>query len=123
MTALFQTGDFTLRSGQRSRWKIACDALTTDDWKTLAMMAAEILPPFGRVEAVPRGGLLFAISLNKYINPDSSVLLICEDVVTTGGSVERIRDGRDAIGVCVFARGPVPSWVTPLFQMGNRDGK
>lgn len=115
---LFQTGNFTLRSGFKSRWKIECDSLTDGDWEALALMASEILLPFGFVEGVPRGGLPFAKALRSFVTPSSMTLLICEDVVTTGGSMDRHRDGRSlTIGVCVFARGPVPAWVTPLFQM------
>jgi hypothetical protein len=95
-------------------------------------MAAELLPAFGEVLGVPRGGLPFAEALAShsracscsYIHPPHDwclgsplPLLIAEDVVTTGGSMERFRAGRDAIGVCVFARGKVPAWVTPLFVL------
>lgn len=119
---LFQTGDFTLASGAKSRWKIECDALTREDWKGLAAIAAEILPPFGWVQGVPKGGFPFADALRSYAMGSPFPLLIAEDVVTTGGSMERFREGfhpdaGDIIGVCVFARGPCPSWVTPLFQM------
>lgn len=116
--SLFQLGDFVLSSGTQSNWKIECEALTTDDWKALAAMAAEVLPPFRWVEGVPRGGLPFAAELAHYARADSMTLLIAEDVVTTGGSMERHRNGRSlCVGICVFARGPVPEWVTPLFQM------
>lgn len=108
----------TLRSGQLSAWKIDCEALTVDDWRTLAAMAAEILPSFGYVEPVPNGGIPFADALRFYADPDESdTILIAEDVVTTGGSMEKIRNDREVIGVCVFARGTPPNWVTPLFQM------
>lgn len=46
-------------------------------------------------------------------------LLIAEDVVTTGASIERHRAGRDALGVAIFARGACPDWVFPLFTMGQ----
>jgi orotate phosphoribosyltransferase len=115
---LFRTGDFTLRSGAKSRWRIECEALTSEDWHALALMASEILPPFGAVEGVPRGGLAFALALRRY--GTSGPVLIAGDVVTTGGSMERARAGRDAVGVAVFARGVFPSWVTPLFVMGGR---
>lgn len=127
-THLFQSGDFTLRSGVRSRWKLECDAFTDRDWETLAAMAAEILPPFGTVHGVPRGGVPFALELMKHATNDvatSLPILIAEDVCTSGGSMERMRDalrancpGQDIIGVCVFARGVCyPSWVTPLFTL------
>jgi orotate phosphoribosyltransferase len=109
---LFRVGDFTLRSGVAARWRIECDALTADDWAGLAAMAAEILPPFGAVEGVPRGGIPFADALKKYAS--RGPLLLVEDVCTTGGSMERHRAGREAIGVCAFARGVPPAWVTPV---------
>lgn len=124
MANLFQLGDFTLAGGARAAWKIECDALTSEDWTGLAAMAAEILPPFCTVFGVPLGGMPFARSLAKYETLDvAHPFLIAEDVVTTGGSMERFRArGRPyerivPIGVCVFARGPVPAWVVPLFRM------
>jgi hypothetical protein len=114
---LFQLGDFTLRSGIDSRWRIECDALTPDDWAALARIASEILEPFGVVEGVPRGGIPFADALRKYATPDCPTLLIAEDVVTSGGSMERHKGARAAIGVTVFARGPCPRWVTPVFTL------
>ena len=44
-------------------------------------------------------------------------LLIVDDVFTTGGSMERVRDGRVAQGAVVFARNQTTSWITTLFQM------
>jgi orotate phosphoribosyltransferase len=118
MKAIFQCGDFTLHSGQKSAWKIECDSLTQDDWEGLARIASERLPPFGSVDGVPRGGIPFAKAMEKYITPGSAIVLICEDVVTTGASIEKHRAGRSPVaGVVVFARGKVPDWVTPLFQM------
>ena len=144
---LFQTGDFTLASGAKSRWKIDCDGLTADDWAALAAMAVEVLPPFFSVTGVPRGGDPFAAALERYCSSNvSDGLLIAEDVVTTGASIERRRAycrqhwtaaAFGIRGVCVFAR-PVwtpgvrgwvrrrfgydrcPDWVTPLFQMPQR---
>jgi hypothetical protein len=112
---LFRLGDFTLASGATSRYRIDCDALTPGDWAALAAMAAEVLPPFGEAVGVPRGGLPFAAALRPYAT--TGPLLIAEDVCSTGGSMDRFRAGRDAIGVCVFARGKVPAWVTPLFVL------
>lgn len=91
-----------------------CDALTEEDWKTLATMAVTLLPPFGAVEGVPRGGLKFAEALKQYIT--SGPLLIAEDVITTGASIEKFRNGREAIGIVVFQRQSLPSWITSIFQ-------
>lgn len=147
---LFQLGNFTLNSGAKAAWKIECDALTSRDWDALARMAADVLPPFGSVWGVPRGGLPFAAALDKYATCDCGgpraahargefhtfsahryPALVCEDVCTTGGSMERFVAGAKAaansggtfpenyIGVCVFARDRYPTWVTPLFKMPN----
>lgn len=125
---LFQLGDFTLASGAKSPWKIDCDALSEGDWAALAAMAAERLPPFGSAWGVPRGGLPFAQALQRHRALGCETALIAEDVVTTGGSMERYLEAlrrdpqvvfpRDCIGVCVFARGPCPGWVYPLFRLG-----
>ena len=124
---LFQLGNFTLRSGQKSSWKIDCDALTPDDWAALAKMTSEILPPFSSVYGVPRGGIPFEELLRQYVtgNPNHPVL-IAEDVVTTGGSMERFVEQLRVerfdgdfkyVGVAVFARGHYPNWIKPLFCM------
>lgn len=139
---LFQLGNFTLRSGAKSAWKIECDALTPDDWVALARMASEILPPFRGAIGVPRGGLPFAHALNHYATGERShPWLIAEDVCTTGGSMERYLEHlrhnplesykdleeyradppyKNVIGVTVFLRGVCPAWVTPLFTMTQR---
>lgn len=114
---LFQLGDFTLTSGQKASWKINCGALTPGDWAALAHIAIEELPLFGTVEGVPQGGLPFAEALRHYAVPGCQTLLIADDVITTGGSMERFRASRDAVGVVVFCRGECPAWVTPLFHM------
>jgi hypothetical protein len=114
--ALFVPGEFVAHSGDTLRWKIECDALTGRDWEALALAAVEVLPPFGGVEGVPRGGLAFARALAEHSTPGGP-LLIADDVCTTGASLDEHRAGRDAIGVVAFARGPVPDWVTPLLTL------
>lgn len=129
---LFQTGSFKLASGRQSSFKIECDALTDEDWKSLAKLASELLPAFGVVEGVPRGGLKFAEELQKYSRACACSyphqphdwcqgkplpLLVVDDVWTTGGSFERHCAGRDALGCVVFSRGLTPPRVIPLFQL------
>ncbi len=127
MSGLFATGDFVLASGAKSSWKLECDALTPGDWEGLARIASEVLPPFRSAVGVPRGGLPFALALGRYATGAAEhPVLLCEDVVTTGGSIVRYRNELEDnaapwvssyIGVCVFARGKCPGWVTPLFRM------
>lgn len=112
---LFQTGAFILHSGEDSAFKIECDALTDHDWATLARLIVTRVPPFGEVEGVASGGLQLAAELEVYAT--EGPLLIVDDVLTVGTSMERQRAGREAIGAVVFARQECPDWITPLFTM------
>lgn len=124
--SLFQTGDFTLASGQKSAWKIECDALTADDWAALAVMLVERLPEFCGVHGVPRGGIPLMKALVPHQRIGAALPLVVDDVWTTGGSMETfIRNKRDAgqlgdevLRAVVFARNPTPAAVVALFQMG-----
>jgi orotate phosphoribosyltransferase len=124
---LFQTGDFKLHSGQESKWKIECDALTREDWDTLALMIAERSRPFFIALGVPRGGLPLSSALAKYADPEAlGSILIVDDVWTTGGSmnayIEKMRRDKfildkDIVGRwSVFARGPLKG-SRALFKM------
>jgi len=112
---LFQLGSFVLNSGRPADFKIESDALTDDDWKCLAYLLSKRVAPFGSVEGVPRGGLKLAGYLKEYAT--EGPVLIVDDVLTTGGSMDRVRAGRTANGAVVFARGVTPDWITPLFVM------
>jgi orotate phosphoribosyltransferase len=129
---LVMAGDFTLRSGKKSGYKVECDALTTADWEGIAAAIVEegILPPFSGVSGVPRGGIPLADAMRKYVTPEARTLLICEDIVTTGGSMERWREELrrdpavkfdDYVGVCFIARGRCPDWVKPLLRMTTKE--
>ena len=112
---LFRHKQFEAHSGEMLRWKIDCDALSQEDWRCLAQVVADIIGPIGRVEGVPRGGLQLAVALWPYIT--TGPLLIVDDVLTTGASMEAHRAGRDAVGTVIFARRTCPSWVYPIFQV------
>ncbi len=115
--SLFQTGSFKSNSGVVLPWKIECDVLWPDDWECLALMLTEMIGPFGTVEGVPKGGISFADALLPYCTPGHP-LLIVDDVLTTGRTMESFRAGRRSVGAVVFSRSPVvPSWVTPIFRM------
>jgi orotate phosphoribosyltransferase len=126
---LFQLGDFKLNSGAASKWKLECDALTDDDWKALAQMVRSVVGTFSSVEGVPTGGLKLASHLD-HLRDLQGPHLIVDDVLTTGGSLNRAREefmkkwtystgyeGPEVIGGVVFARGQCPVWVRTVFQM------
>ena len=127
---LFTTSEFTLHSGEKSAWKIDCDALTEADYDTLAHVALSILPPFSKIEFVPTGGQRFAKAIQRArgfrpFSPSDPVLIV-DDVCTTGQSLEAQRAGRPwpppgagVVGVVIFARGHWPLWVKPLFCLGS----
>ena len=116
---LFQQGTFQLHSGEVSRWKIDCDALTDNDINTLAKLIHKGIV-FGYVEWVSGGGERLGKAMLKWRNAYSSTLLIVDDVLTTGASMEKQRAGRtNTIGAVIFARGVCPAWVKPLFAMGE----
>lgn len=126
---MFEKGKFTLHSGGRTWFKIDCDSLTVEDLETLALLVAEDprIGTFYRVEGVPSGGLRFAMILDKYAlsqyaNVRNPKILIVDDVLTTGNSMEEQRAGRENVqGVVIFARGNCPDWIVPIFQMDVDD--
>ncbi len=118
---LFQLGDFDLHSGYKTKWKIDAECLTDSELKALAKMASLLLPPFGSVRAVPRGGLRFAAALLEYVT--TGPMLIVDDVLTTGASMEEatsdLTDDCFYLGVVIFARSKCPDWVTALFTVAS----
>lgn len=121
---LFVTKDFVMHSGDIGHWKIECDALTDEDLATIALMLSGVLPPFGEVYGVPTGGTRIAKAMREY--QTDGPMLIVDDVLTTGNSMEGARQGLVGghpiwwpapIGAVIFSRGKVPDWITPLFRM------
>ena len=123
--SLFRLGDFRLHSGSRSAFKIDCDALTDADWSAVATLIPERIGKFGAAIGVARGGLKFAAALALLASGGEYPLLIVDDVLTTGRSMEEARacalyerPDRDVLGCVVFARGgSIPSWITALFTL------
>lgn len=120
---LFVKQDFTSHSGLPLHWKIECDALTAADWEALAQIASEVLPPFGFVHGVPTGGTPFAEALRAHTDPFSQLIVVADDVLTTGRSMEEARANWPpalTYGVVAFSRAAeVPEWITPLFQLAG----
>ena len=75
MTNLFQLGNFKSHSGEVFPWKIDCDGLTIEDWSCLAWMIFDKVGKFGKVEGVPRGGLILEARLMFYIYGPGPLLM------------------------------------------------
>ena len=128
---LFVEEDFIGHSGGQLHWKIECDAITSPEWKCIARMIMEYEKrPFQAAIGIPRGGVELGRWLNEYStqNPDDPYL-ICDDVLTTGGSFDEFVDSyfrnRNPVvgyfGWCVFARDkPRQDWIQSLFQMPKK---
>jgi orotate phosphoribosyltransferase len=122
-TNLFQTGKFTLASGLKSDFKIECDALTDEDWDTIAFHLRDYAEEFGEVIGVPRGGLKLARALQKFCDSGnvSGPRLVVDDVITTGGSIRKLMTRPTDVGLVLFARDidRLPPGVCALFTMTN----
>ncbi len=122
---LFQLGDFISHSGDTLNWKVECDSLSTEDWKCLAFIAAQKLPPFQSVIGIPKGGLEFARQLAEYakpnhsLTPNYSLTIYVDDVYTTASSFLKAVGNRriDVVGCVAFARNPTPRWIVPIWRL------
>ena len=113
---LYNLHKFYAHSGKLLNWKIDCDNLTIEDWECLAFIISKNVL-FSEVEGVPTGGILLAEALIKYITPTSTYLLIVDDVLTTGKSMEEQRKGRGAVGYVVYSRITLPSWIRTIWEL------
>lgn len=122
MTGLFRYGNFPSHSGLHLRWKIECDALTDDDWRSIASVVAPKIA-FGNVYGVPTGGEKFAEALMPYRMSNSPIILIVDDVLTTGKSMEEARARfKDSMtkGLVLFSRSEfIPAWIIPVFTVNS----
>lgn len=116
-------GDFTLFLGRDSFWKVDCDLLSDECIGNIAGIIANSIPSFYEVREVPNGGDRLAKALRYYVrHVTQGNLLFVDDVLTTGYNMEKAgeRYMKDKIqGVVLFARGPCPHWVWPVFQVGE----
>jgi len=117
--ALFQLGAYSLNSGLESCFKIDCDDLSATDINAIAFLISKNIK-FSAVVGIPRGGVRLAIALDPYAQNGDLPILLVDDVLTTGGSMERYKEkfkGDKVIGSVIFARYPCPDWISPVFQM------
>ncbi len=119
--SIFQLFDFTLPNGDSTFYKIECDHLTDGDIECFAKMVGHV--SFKSVEGIPRGGLPFAKALEKYIDPESEVHLVVDDVLASGTAMTNAMQaasdrGEEVVrGVVIFSRGPKINNCVPIFQM------
>lgn len=122
---LFSLGNFSLHSGGMTNFRIDCEAFSDDDLRAIASIGYGLIPPFSEVYGIPQGGLRFANAMRLYQTWDSNRRLIVDDVLTTGASFKDALNLTEAkgsysdIGLVIFARGPCPSWVTPIFELNK----
>ena len=129
MTNLFERGKFTSNAGITLDYKIDCDALTDEDIETLAKVIGEGMG-FSKAISVPTGGDRLTAALVQYEDITYDTILIVDDVLTTGGSMERVKkrvmhdysdEYDEIIGIVVFARGECPDWIEAIFQLWDKD--
>ncbi len=83
---LFVKQVFMMHSGEIGYWKIECDALSSSDLDTLAFMLFEILPPFGKVHGIPRGGItseptgIFSVPAGTTMTPAEQIVTMSINV-------------------------------------------
>ncbi len=119
---MFKWGKFTSHSGLALDWKVECDSLTDEDWACIAELIASRVK-FRRVFGIPTGADKLAALLQSRCDGNARDILIVDDVLTTGDSLrqmrQKLRDEGEAniVGIVLYARGPCPWWVTPIFGL------
>lgn len=121
---MIRLGEFTSSAGLVLPWKVDCDMIKDGDIKTYAAMIATKFH-FQKVYFVPTGGKRLADALQEYIKPDGKVLIV-DDVLTTGKSMEEARNALlekglkadDIEGVVLVSRTSIiHDWIYPIFTL------
>lgn len=129
---LFNWGAYILSSGRKSKLKIDCDALTPADLLACVKLLRAILSEFDYVVGIPSGGTALANLMQKYTTKekgDPHIILIVDDVFTTGASLCRERDRLQKLfpratifGAVIFSRMRLTDRLTSLFTLNPRLG-
>lgn len=122
---MIEFGDFKSHSGLTLPWKVNCDSFTNKDWKSVARIIRNKFR-FGSVYGIPTGGTKLAIACRKHI-VEGYPSIIVDDVMTTGTSMNEMRDKvleetkeEPLVGIVVFDRGIYTedvSWIWPIFKV------
>ncbi|HDZ04867.1 hypothetical protein LCGC14_0371110 [marine sediment metagenome] len=111
---------FAIEHCNRLGWKekfgfpsqMVMEAIGVKNWRTYSKA-------FNKVVSIPTGGDRLKLALDKYVNKDSSLTLICDDVFTTGNSMYTMSKKIDepSVGAVIFARTLTPRWIYAVFVM------
>jgi hypothetical protein len=122
--SLFNKPKGILNSPNITDFTIECDALTDEDYKCLAQIIGRKLQ-FKKVVAASGGGLKLEKALEKCcVEDDTYATLICGDVLTTGETMNNMKENLNdpnVIGVVIFAVGKCPEWVMPIFTFWENE--
>ncbi len=109
-----------LFSGKQSHFRIDAEHFEEEDIENIAWLFAQTTS-FGFVISIPRGGNMFADALRKLSTKESDTVLIVDDVLSTGKSMQSYYDlfskDKEVKGVVLFSRGETPDWITAIFQL------
>ena len=115
-----------LHAGGESNFLIDCESLTNEDLASVAGLVATTYS-FREVIGIPNGGLKFADALRPYCKSESQIVLIVDDVLTTGVSMREFRQKligngmywRNIRGLALFVRDESsrPLWVQGVFTL------
>lgn len=100
--------NFIRHSGASSSFKIECDNISWDDIEIFAWLISEHYKKknilYGKVIGVPRGGLRLAKAMQQYIASESTRIMIVDDVLSTGASMNEAKIKYNAnIGAVMFS--------------------
>lgn len=127
--SLISFGWFASSSGLQLPWKFDADFLSDETIDEIAKILQWKFA-FSGVHAVPSdetppknpAGPRLAKALQRHKTPGYP-LLIVDDVLTTGNSMNRFRAeigaSQSTTGFVICARGPCPNWIWPLFTINE----
>ena len=116
---LLQFGWFCSHSKFQLPWKIDCSAFSDGDWECIASIIRWKFA-FSKVIGIPRGGLKLQKLLEGYTELGYPTLIVDDASTANNSFIEARKDIEGPVfGVVVFARGPVPNWVWPIFTVND----
>lgn len=111
--------------GHTKDWSIDTSELTNDDWDCLANLILERNPNFSQVHGIMPTGNQLEYRLSR--KTTTGGVLVVDGVLKTGKTMEEARTyctkhyrTHEIQGAVIFARGPCPRWIKPIFQLDVR---